>query len=139
MLKEYRIKDNYVIDELDLASHDFKVRDVSIEQKNGEVLVYNKQRKRIESVIIPTGQFWNGNTLEVDFNFNEEQKKIEAEKKLKADIKRASIAYVAYQNGWIENYDKEGINNWIEYLRNKSKGIKTSLIIPARPTILKDF
>lgn len=139
MLIEYRIKDNYVIDEMDLATHDFKVRDVVMEQKNGEILVYNTSRKRIQSIFIPSGQYWNGNTLEVDFNFNEEQKRIEAEKKLKADIKRASIAYIAYKNGWIDDYNEEDINNWISYLKNKSKGIRTSLIIPARPTILKDF
>lgn len=139
MLKEYRIKDNYVIDELDLATHDFKVRDVLVEQKKDEILVYNKDRKRIQSIIIPSGHYWNGSTLEVDFNFNEEQKKIEAEKKLKADIRRASIAYVAFKNGWIDDYDEEGINKWIEYLTHKAKGVKTSLIIPARPKILKDF
>ncbi|MGL4404092.1 MAG: hypothetical protein ACRCTS_10295 [Fusobacteriaceae bacterium] len=139
MLIEYRVKNNYIIDEMDLSDHDFKVRDLKVAQKNHELLVYNITTKRVQAVSIPTNHYWNGNEVEVDLNFNEEQKKFEAQKKLKEDIKRASLACIAYTNGWITDYDKESIDNWINYLKNKAIGAKSSVIVPSRPQILKDF
>ncbi len=139
MLVEYLIKNNYVIDELDLDVPDFKVKDIPLKVAKGEILVYNIVTKRIQSVHIPTNHYWNGSTVVIDLNFNEEQKKIDAEKKLKEDIRRASIAYIAHKNGWVEDYNEVEIEEWINYLRLKSKGISTMKIIPARPRILKDF
>ncbi|MGL5690249.1 MAG: hypothetical protein ACRDD8_05440 [Bacteroidales bacterium] len=139
MLKEYRVRNNYIIDEMDLDAHDFKVRDVNVTQRDGEILVYNTCTKRVQSVKIPSKYHWNGSTVEIDFNLNEEQKRIEAEKRMKTDIAKASIAYIAHQNGWIENYDEEGINNWFSFLKKVANGEKTSLIIPSRPAFLKDF
>lgn len=139
MLKEYRVKNNYVIDELDLSDHDFKVKDLHIIQKNKEILVYNTLLKRVQAVDIPTNNYWTGERIQVDLNFYEEQKKFLIQKRLKEDIAKAALAHVAYKNGWIDDYCEEDINIWINYLKNKAIGSNKSIIIPARPRILKDF